>query len=917
MKKLSYTFILIIFICCINLNYCSTVLCNTENQTIEILLDGIDSRPLSLKIGELESINNTIELWHHSGKYWSYKGIKISDNLFGKDLGNEQKLEEAINEKITFEIPLEQSLYNKLKENKSIKIFCSSTLTTQKTNQNIPIDNLFYDKPIIEVKNNKMYFMAKPKLHFYNNKFIRFQEIVGDVFNVHIPIVDPDYGHNSYAIWKRTAKVDLGATDSYFDTSDPFAWAPADSFLISPAQIKNANGHLHDGFTFKTGEVLRNSEDCSVGYGTLKDGGAVGIRFLYPLKFTFYSDDEYPMDLSAHFETLPSSSVIGDPVQVCVKVKSNFETDINDVPFKWEITKSDGTALNEIKYSGTSDSPEGKINIPLQTQQAIFYADFVMPDSDVKIKFSVNSEGTTPSELYLENNSIDSGESIKLVNGIPYIGKFDLDYNVLSRDLSFPLADGAEIKAKLNLPRGEWIGPATGRLNINNSLAPIYNSFSTSSTNVNERSEEIILKPIINATLQRSDFNDNPLERKFKNLENPFEPVLKSANLTFRGSVSRSYKYYYNSTTVDELGNPITIRLSDTTSASASFNSGSDTRDIRTFIYNGRETMPSVAARTFKNIVENNGFKRNVFWTSDPYKFSVLRYMCHIDATNTPYKWTKVDGQYQRTFTQQNTANISWSVKNSMASLYNYDRKNAREMNYGKEYYPNAVFASDKSLQKFDWPIKSGYYFNPLGEYTCTVKTVQYKDTPDSTNEHTELVEKSKNSFHYTSNMLYTSNGKNYQHLDLHNGNDKIFGMDMLDITTTYDKADTKLEHFNNSAYADKTHQFFKEILEGYSESNTENSKTNFKYREYIKQGDIYKVEETTVITFRVSPKNQKLYTYINIKDGEYLINARIDNFTLNNYAYKGLTVNGLSSIDNITVNVEGTLYDDQNAIIR
>lgn len=158
---------------------------------------------------------------------------------------------------------------------------------------------------------------------------------------------------------------------------------------------------------------------------------------------------------------------------------------------------------------------------------------------------------------------------------------------------------------------------------------------------------------------------------------------------------------------------------------------------------------------------------------------------------------------------------------------------------------------------------------------------------------------------------------KNYQPLDLHNGNDKIFGMDMLNITTTYDIADTKLVHLDDSASADKTHQFFKEILEGYSESNTENSKSNFKYREYIKQGDIYKVEEITVITFRVSPKTQKLYTYINMKDGEYLINARIDNFILNNYAYKGLTINGLPSIDNITVNVEGTLYDDQNAIIR
>ena len=341
-------------------------------------------------------------------EYWSYKGLQLNDELFGDELGNEIKLEEAINEQITFEIPLDKNLYDKLKGNKNIKIFCSSTLANQKTNKNIPITNLFYDKPIIELIDNIIYFKAKPKLHFYKEDTIRFQEIVGDIFNVHIPIVDPDYGHNSYAIWKRTAKVDLGATDSYFDTSDPFAWAPADSFLISPHN-QNANGHLHDGFTFKTGEVLRDSEDCSVGYGTLKDGGAVGIRFLYPLKFTFYSDDEYPMDLSAHFETLPSSSVIGDPVQVCVKVKSNFETDINDVPFKWEITKSDGTALNEIKYSGTSDSPEGKINIPLQTQQANFYADFVMPDSDVKIKFSVNSEGTTPSELYLENNSIDSG----------------------------------------------------------------------------------------------------------------------------------------------------------------------------------------------------------------------------------------------------------------------------------------------------------------------------------------------------------------------------------------------------------------------------------------------------------------------------------------------------------------------------
>nr|WP_235715956.1 hypothetical protein [Acetivibrio cellulolyticus] len=142
--------------------------------------------------------------------------------------------------------------------------------------------------------------------------------------------------------------------------------------------------------------------------------------------------------------------------------------------------------------------------------------------------------------------------------------------------------------------------------------------------------------------------------------------------------------------------------------------------------------------------------------------------------------------------------------------------------------------------------------------------------------------------------------------------------MDMLDITTSYSKNQTKLEHYDNSAYADKTHKFFKEILEGYMESNTDDSRENFKYREYIKQGDIYKVEETTVINFRVaSPSDmQKLYTYIKMKDGQYSINAGVDSIMLDKYMYNGLRVSGLSSIDNISVTVNGSMYDDQNATI-
>lgn len=918
MKNKAYLTIVIILLVSIIINFASYHFANALSQNIEVLYDDIDDKPSTAYLGETGINESKIELWHFSGGYWKYNDLVITDIELKNDLSDEESLALKLNKEVTFEISLDQNLVNKLKEYENLKVVCSSNLKTQKTSEIIPLSNLFSDRPTIELKNNKIYFKAKPKLHFY--KKYRYQEIIGDKFKVIVPIVDPDFGYNSYSIFKRTESSNLGATASYFDKSDPYANAPEGSNLIAPGQIKNADGHLYDGFTYKTGEKIRQSNNTSIGYYTFRNGGAVGIIFKYPIKFTFYGD-EYPSDLSAHFETLPSSIVKGQNVQVCVTVKSNFESDLENVPFKWEITKADGTALQAsdgLKYSGTSELPEGKISIPSAIQQAVLYADFVMPDSDVKIKFSVNKEGNAPIEAYLDNNSIDSGESIKLVKGVSYKGEFDLDYNVLSRKIKFPLINGEGIRAELILPRGEWDGNAVGELDVRNSTKDIYHDFWALGTDVNEWNDTIVVKPTINATLKRVDFGDNPQGNKYLNLVDPLKPLQKIGEATFGGSVKRSYIYKYNTYKKMPDGSIYSEEHTGTSTTSASFNSGPDTREIKAFIYNGREKMPNIAARNFKNKVDSTGWKSDLFWTSDPYKFDVIRIMCSIDTDNKPYNWTKVDGQYKRTFTQQNTANINWTVKNSMANLYKYDRENARKMNYGKAFYPNVVFASDRGLQKYDWPIKSGYYLNPLGEYTCTLKTVQYKNVRGTTKEHTELVNKIKNSFHYTSNMQYTSDGKTHQSLDLHNGNDKIFGMDMLNITSNYGINETKLEHYDKSEDAEKTHQYFKEILEGYSESNTLASKDNFKYREYIKQGDIYKIEETTVITFTVAPpsKDQKLYTYINMKDGEYRINVRADNLKLENYAYNGLNVSGLPSIDNITVNVNGTLYDDQNSVI-
>ena len=69
------------------------------------------------------------------------------------------------------------------------------------------IYNIFYEKPSIELKNGKVYFKGRPKLNFYNNDEVDFEYIIGDLLNVQIPLVDPDYGMNLYAIWSRNLSL--------------------------------------------------------------------------------------------------------------------------------------------------------------------------------------------------------------------------------------------------------------------------------------------------------------------------------------------------------------------------------------------------------------------------------------------------------------------------------------------------------------------------------------------------------------------------------------------------------------------------------------------------------------------------------------------------------------------------------------
>ena len=146
------------------------------NTNIEVLILGLDDVPKAGQIGESFNFNRYIEMWHHSGGYWSYNDIRIYDSDLEDKLLDESALEDAIDEEITFEFELDSELYSKLTKNENIKVVCSTKLENPVTGEYRPVTDIFHEVPDIQLKNNKIYFKGKPKLNFYTKDRITYSD---------------------------------------------------------------------------------------------------------------------------------------------------------------------------------------------------------------------------------------------------------------------------------------------------------------------------------------------------------------------------------------------------------------------------------------------------------------------------------------------------------------------------------------------------------------------------------------------------------------------------------------------------------------------------------------------------------------------------------------------------------------------
>ena len=661
---------------------------------------------------------------------------------------------------------------------------------------------------------------------------------------------------------------------------------------------------------------------------------SMSARFLFPVNIEFYLGDGDNLSVSA--AKYNSSARPGDEINLEFNVRSTFLKDVRPA--------------YTIKVNGAI-ADRGQLLIPGECDEYVSFS-FTMPDNDAAVEFTVNPDGADPAETDLTDNAIVI--NIESAGLLEVTGDVVLEYNVLEQTESFTLG---RMTATLALPRysnARWTGPADGWITVSNETPHLYHDFRVNgiyddkvTIDISSNAATIAEDIRIRATIIRDhgNFRDDPLAGRYgaNFLHSTLSPA-RTGVVTAEGLVSRPFSYtvrYSYREYSEALGTYITIWETETVDGvvTARFNSISNRKTIVVEVYNGKASLnPSQAPVNQIDGNTSSNMTKQLWWESEKIPLDVLRPMGDRAPNFAQRNPPPVNGQFGRFFTNQNEAGIKFAIaagtggKNfSMAGEYRADRDNSRARNYDSGGAKKAVFASDTSYSSIPYPIRSGYFFNPAGTYEFTVNTQIYSDTPYETGEHEQLVDAMIASFRYESNMVYVNasgqavtiggalvskSGTAYAAAQ---GNAKVGGSPLFDIDVerehSLDSVE-ELQHDYTEAGADAR---YRRVLEGYTESGTRSSMTNYKYIEFVDEDAmVYLITETTTVRITVNPDNQRVYTHPQMRNGDYSVRASFANTNLNtlsslhyNSTIRAMTLTGAGNLDSIGIRVVGSMYDD------
>lgn len=619
-------------------------------------------------------------------------------------------------------------------------------------------------------------------------------------------------------------------------------------------------------------------------------------------------------DLSVRLVDPPNNAAPENEVTIKAEIDSFFAAE-RSVDYKWYIPGVDDVvyqcSANDRDYQNGAQN--GSINIP-KMGAAYATATFTMPENGIVVGFEINPADASGKRPIEENGDYDDNLVMHYIMSTQPQATISVNIPayVLSKQVDYRLGSAANLTQ--NPPVGAWDGNATGGLAVDHvpygdDTKTVYREFSISDNPaVDEPSWVVSRSPRITGRVVRSDFGDDPEKKTYA----PNKRISRTSLVVGEGSISRNYQYIsYYPDAEGEL-QPYVVNGTMT----APFASIYDTRKYTFDVYNGVEELPftkQFVTESKDPVFKDDALKYEFSWEGTPVEFDVVRWMCHMDANGNEYGWTSVDGQYKRTFVGQSTGSMTWETATSQANAYREDRDNARSGKTGERNYVNGVFATDKDMQGIAYPIKSGYYLNPAGEYKCTVKTTQYKDTEDATDEHQQFVDDVTAAFRYSSELQYVTSSRGTTKLiDVSEGNDRA----VLKISSVTEKKTTKLA--TTKEREGDVDKLLMEVMEGYAASKSGEVYDKYGYQERTDK-EIFLVEEETVITFRLAPPaNTKLYTHVNMPNGNYRIRIWSEPFSFEVPSDKEpeekehIDIMTTGTMDALVLTVRGSMYDDR-----
>ena len=704
--------------------------------------------------------------------------------------------------------------------------------------------------------------------------------------------------------------------------------------------------------------------DISVGArGAFYDLAAVGLKFYFPLEISFFYADPIN-DLSLSTDNKISYAAPGTDVLLDFSVFSSFMDD--------ELTRFEFFINDVLNASGPFTAIGNELTNGSHS--------FLMPDEEaIKVTLWVNRDGTRPQEHDLSNNALEW--EISSVPDAITGADIELDYNVLTQEETFSLRAIPPALTLPSYPNCAWSGGPYGTLTVVNGATNIYHNFLVNGIPGNSVdisvTDESPVDLIINTKLirDRANFRDDPIGKYYgKNwIHNTF-PMARGI-VTASGTLSRDYTWWYIVTITTPGGGVSTYPVSGGGTVSNSFVPIEHVQSVMVDVYNGRETLdPAPLPKFPPNAVTGDPTDphKQARWISAPIDLAAVRPMGDKGLTgfvertgSTPVAATPaVDGQYARLFTYQNTAEFIWNDAKSppgmisMREFYQKDRDKSKARDYNIDGSELAVFASDLGYRSVNYPIRSGYYFNPAGQYTFDITTVTYQTSTGETEEHKDFVDSSLAGFRYESNMVYISpsrqavsvrgqtysrwgdslsrTGSAYGALPDYAGITDYAGFAgyqgrlapdtsslLFDIVATrdsYQKDWRELYHdYRGPDQGSLTDYRIRRALEGWEESGASDRFDMYKYVEFAR-GDIrvYEVTETTRVIVRVNPANRKVYTHAQMKNGNYYVNAYVGDIPLDslpslsyNEAFQAMTLYGVRQLDRIDIRVVGSMFDD------